>query len=125
MYNAMKNLTNKEEIHKEVEMLSAQLRYLKERFHQVSDQIEQYYYKISLCNSSDSFNKWKATNPNHEHMDKFKVQRPINSGWLSDVGLRILKCDITREDFIALAKEVVSPSVGNDDFNYFDHIYPQ
>ncbi len=117
--------TNKEEIHKTVEHLTRHLEYLKQRYQETSNEIESYYYKISLCNSSDSFKEWKNNNPNHQHVDKFKTLAPISSGCLSDVLLRILKCDITREDFIALAKEVVSPKVGNDDFDYFNRIHPQ
>lgn len=118
------NTTSKEEIHKKVEHLTRRAEYLKQRYYETSNEIESYYYKISLCNSSDSFRHWKVNNPNHEHLDKFTVKRPIFDGILSDVILRILKCDISREDFISLAKEVVSPLVGNDDFDLFNRTYP-
>ena len=79
-----------------------------------------YYWRISLCNSSDSFNEFKEKNPNHPLLDNCKVLRPENSGWKSDVIITILKCEITREDFIDFAKLIVSPYVGEEDFRNFE-----
>lgn len=82
---------------------------------------ESYYYRISLCNSSDSFTEFKTENPNHPLLQYSHVQRPAQSGWLSDVLVRILRCDISKEDFLSFARLVVNPNVGEDDFQHFEY----
>lgn len=81
---------------------------------------ESYYWKISLCNSSDSFATFKKENPQHPLLQYCHVQRPIHSGYLSDVLVRILRCDISKEDFLAFARQAVNPNVGEDDFQHFE-----
>jgi hypothetical protein len=81
---------------------------------------ESYYWKISLCNSSDSFNDFKEANPNHPLLQYCHVQRPEHYGCLSDVIVRILRCDISKEDFLAFARLVVNPNVGESDFRHFE-----
>lgn len=79
-----------------------------------------YYWRISLCNSSDSFKEFKEKNPNHPLLDNCNVLRPENSGWKSDVIISILKCEIEKEKFIDFAKLIVSPCVGEEDFRNFE-----
>ena len=81
---------------------------------------ESYYWKISLCNSSDSFNDFKEENPEHPLLQYCHVKSPLQSGWKSDVLVRILRCDISKEDFLAFARLIVSPHVGEEDFKYFE-----
>ena len=81
---------------------------------------ERYYWKISLCNSSDDFNDFRDANPEHPLLQYCHVKSPVQSGWKSDVLVRILRCDISKEDFLAFARLIVSPSVGEDDFKYFE-----
>ena len=82
---------------------------------------ESYYWKISLCNSSDSFATFKEENPQHPLLQYCHVQRPEHSGYLSDVLVRILRCDISKEDFLSFARLIVSPSVGETDFQHFEY----
>jgi len=111
IYNRVKELNSKLN---ELEITKENL--IKER--------ENYYWRINLCNSSDSFKDFKDENPNHPLLQYCHVQRPINTGYKSNVIVRILQCDISREDFLSFARLIVSPYVGDEDFNHFEFRYP-
>ena len=83
---------------------------------------ESYYWRISLCNSSDSFYEFRKENPEHPLLQYCHVQHPAQSGRLSDVIVKILRCDISKEDFISFSRKIVNPRVGDDDFNHFEFL---
>lgn len=109
-----------EEIKSRIEAINSEMEELAIRGRELHTEKLTYYWIISLCNSSDSFNEFKEKNPNHPLLDKCKVLRPENSGWKSDVIIAILKCEISREEFIDFAKLIVSPYVGEEDFRNFE-----
>jgi hypothetical protein len=111
----------KTEIYNKVEELTKGIQSAETLKRQLLNELGSYYWRISLCNSSDSFYEFKKENPDHPLLEYCHVQRPLNSGWKSDVIIMILRCDISKEDFLAFARLIVSPTVGDDDFNHFEY----
>ena len=68
----------------------------------------------------EEFGRFRDANPEHPLLQYCLVKSPAQSGWKSDVLVRILRCDISKEDFLAFARLVVNPNVGNEDFKYFE-----
>lgn len=110
-------------IYNRIDELKASIRAAEDVISAAVKERESYYWKINLCNSSDSFNDFKEENPNHPLLQYCHVQHPENYGCLSDVIIRILKCDINKEDFIKFARLIVNPNVGERDFRAFNAKY--
>ena len=113
----------KTEIHNRINQLNASIEAAEQLKAAAITERESYYWKINLCNSSDSFNEFKEENPNHPLLQYCHVQRPVHSGYLSDVIVRILRCDISREDFLSFSRQIVNPRVGETDFDQFEYRY--
>lgn len=89
--------------------------------YELEKEFNSYFYIINLCNSSDHCKHFIKDNPDWEYRNNITFIRNVpTDGYLENVQLKILKHKISKEDFIKEARKIVSPLVGNQDFDNFE-----